>query len=231
MRVAFLVDGFNLYHSIRDAEKQLAGRPLRWLDLRAFCQDYVRHFGRDAVLEGVYYFSALAKHLQAGNPGVVLRHEVYIDALKSTGVHVTLANFKARDRYIPFEHCTFRVRWLKRPFRLPLRRCVVIFQRAEEKETDVAIATRMMELLHLGSAEAIVLVSGDTDLLPVIRTARRLFPSVRICVCFPFRRQNLDLKQAVTHSFKVRKEQYARHQLPDPVVLPNGRVAAKPAPW
>jgi uncharacterized LabA/DUF88 family protein len=231
MRVAFLVDGFNLYHSIRDAEKQCADRPQRWLDLRAFCQDYVRHFGRNAVLEGVYYFSALAKHLQASNPGVVLRHVAYIDAIASTGVQVTLANFKARDKYIPFEHCSFRLRWLRRPIRLPLRGCTVMFQRAEEKETDVAIATKMMELLHGNAADAVVLVSGDTDLLPAIRTARRLFPAVRVAVCFPFRRQNVDLKQAVSHSFKVRKEQYAKHQFPDPVVLPNGRTIDKPALW
>lgn len=106
-----------------------------------------------------------------------------------------------------------------------------MFQRAEEKETDVAIATKMFELLHTGTADAIVLVSGDTDLLPAIRTARRLFPTVRVAVCFPFRRQNVDLKQAVSHSFKVRKEQYARHQLPDSVALPGGRIINKPALW
>jgi uncharacterized LabA/DUF88 family protein len=231
MRVAFLVDGFNLYHSIRDTEKQFAGRPQRWLDLRAFCQDYVRHFGRNAVLEGVYYFSALAKHLQASNPGVVLRHMAYIDAITSTGVQVTLANFKARDKYVPFEHCTFRFRWLKSPIRLPLRGCTVMFQRAEEKETDVAIATKIFELLHTGAADAIVLVSGDTDLLPAIRATRKLFPIARVSVCFPFRRTNVDLKQAVPQSFKVRKEQYAKHQLPDPVVLPNGRLIHKPTQW
>lgn len=231
MRVAFLVDGFNLYHSIRDAEKQFGARPQRWLDLRAFCQDYVRHFGRDAVLEGVYYFSALATHLQASNPGVVARHSTYIDAIASTGVQVTLASFKVRDKYVPFEHCSFRFRWLKRPIRIPLRGSTVIFQKAEEKETDVAVAVKMFELLHTAAADVIVLVSGDTDLLPAIRTVRRLFPNVPICVCFPFRRQNLELKQAVARSFKVRKEQYARHQLPDPVVMPDGRVIPKPARW
>lgn len=231
MRVAFLVDGFNVYHSIRDAEKQVSDRPQRWLDLRAFCQDYVRHLGRSAVLEGVYYFSALARHLEASKPDIVQRHTTYIEALESTGVHVTLANFKARDKHVSFAHCRFRLPWLKQPIRLPFRNCTVIFQRAEEKETDVAIATKMFELLHTGSVEAIVLVSGDTDLLPAIRTAQRLFPTVRICVCFPFRRHNADLKQAVVTSFKVRKEQYAKHQLPDPVLTPSGRTLHKPARW
>lgn len=231
MRVAFLVDGFNLYHSIRDAERHVAARPQRWLDLRAFCQEYVRHFGPTAVLNGVYYFSALAKHLEASKPDISLRHQTYIDALRATGVEVTLANFKEREKYVPLKHCEFRVPWIRRRVRLPLPGCTVIFRRAEEKETDVAIAAKMFELLHTGAAEVIVLVSGDTDLLPAIRTARRLYPAVQIAVCFPFRRHNADLKQAVARSFKVRKEQYARHQLPDPVVLPSGRLLHKPPKW
>ena len=71
MRVAFIVDGFNLYHSIKDAERMVPARPQRWLDLRAFCQSYVRNFGRAAVLDGVYYFSAIATHLQQ------VRQEMY----------------------------------------------------------------------------------------------------------------------------------------------------------
>jgi len=36
-RTAFLVDGFNLYHSLKDAQFALGGRSTRWLDLRSFC--------------------------------------------------------------------------------------------------------------------------------------------------------------------------------------------------
>ena len=231
MRVAFVVDGFNLYHSIRDAEKQVADRPQRWLDLRGFCEDYVRHFGRAAVLEGVYYFSALAKHLEGSKPDIANRHQAYLDAIRSTGVQVTLASFKEREKHIPLRYCTFRLRPFRRPIRLALPGCSVVVKRAEEKETDVAIAAKMLELLHTQSAEAVVLVSGDTDLLPAIRTARKLFPAARVAVLFPFKRHNADLKQSVAQSFKVRKEQYARFQLPDPVVLPSGRAIHKPPRW
>jgi|GEM_PF-3926560 len=41
MRVRFLVDGLNLYHSVRSAERHLPGRALRWLDIRAMCQTLV----------------------------------------------------------------------------------------------------------------------------------------------------------------------------------------------
>lgn len=230
MRVSFLVDGFNVYHSIRDAEKHVPSRPQRWLDLRSFCQDYVRHFGRSAVLQEVYYFSAIARHLEASKPDIGLRHQAYLDALKAAGVQVTLANFKWRDKHTPLKYCSFRIWSFRQPIRIPISGSVII-RHAEEKETDVAIACKLLELLHTDAADAIVLVSGDTDLLPAIGTARRLFPAARVAVLFPFRRHNAELKQAVAQSFKVRKEQYAAHQFPDPVALPSGAVIRKPPTW
>lgn len=231
MRVAFVVDGFNLYHSIRDAERIIAARPQRWLDLRAFCEDYVRHFGRSATLEGVYYYSAFATHLEASKPDIQSRHQAYIDALRATGVNVTMGQFKERDRYIPLKYCRLKVPWFKRRWPVPIPFGAIVVKRAEEKETDVAIATKLFELLHTGAAEVVVLVSGDTDLLPAIRTARRLFPMIQIAILFPFRRHNAELKRAVARSFKVKKEQYARFQLPSPIVLPSGHRIEKPPRW
>ena len=231
MRVAFLVDGFNVYHSIRDAERMVPARPQRWLCLSSLCASYLHHFGRTATLQGVHYFSAVPRHLAATNPDIELRHQAYLDALASTGVQVTLASFKVRETRVPLRYGWFRIWPLRRAVRLPIPRSSFICTRAEEKETDVAIACRMFELLHTGAADAVVLMSGDTDLLPAIRTCRALFPFARIAVMFPFRRHNAELKRAVKHAYKIAKEQYAKHQLPDPVVLPNGHAIRKPPTW
>jgi uncharacterized LabA/DUF88 family protein len=231
MRVAFIVDGFNVYHSVREAEKLVAARPQRWLDLKSLCASYLPHLGRSATLQGVYYFSALARHLAASHPDIELRHRAYIDALRSTGVEVTLANFKVRDSYVALKHCKLQLWPFRRRVRLPIPGCGVIVSRAEEKETDVAIASKMFELLHLEAADAVVLLSGDTDMIPAIRTAAALFPATTIVVCFPFKRHNAELRRAVGRSFKIGKDQYAKHQLPDPIVLANGHVIRKPATW
>lgn len=37
-RVIYLVDGFNLYHSLKDAERDGPGTHTRWLDLPEFCR-------------------------------------------------------------------------------------------------------------------------------------------------------------------------------------------------
>ncbi len=61
-RVAFLVDGFNVYHSIREAIKDGSGSS-KWLDYHSLCRSYLNVFGRKAHLERVVYFSAYATHL------------------------------------------------------------------------------------------------------------------------------------------------------------------------
>jgi hypothetical protein len=104
-RAAFLVDGFNLYHSIREAEAVLH-RPLRWLDIRSLCDAQLSAIaatvGRCDVQQ-IHYYSAFAHHVDAFRPGTVHRHETYVEALRSTGIGVEMAQFKQRERRCP--HC------------------------------------------------------------------------------------------------------------------------------
>jgi hypothetical protein len=93
-RTIFLVDGFNLYYSLRAASADLGGASTKWLDIRALSTSYLHVIGSEACLEGVYYFTALAWHLDARRPGVTARHRSYIECLKATGVIPVLGRFK-----------------------------------------------------------------------------------------------------------------------------------------
>lgn len=210
-RTAFLIDGFNLYHSLRAASRDLAGASTRWLDLRTLCSAYLHVIGGKAELAGVFYFSALAKHLEAINPDVTRRHRDYIACLESTGVTVELAQFKKK--------------WIVCPA------CRTTITRHEEKETDVAIATKLLELFSLDQCDTAVLVTGDSDVAPAVRTAQRLFPAKTVCCCFPYRRESLELKAIAHKCFRIAREQYLRHQFPDPVRLSGGRRIPKPPTW
>lgn len=211
-RITFLIDGFNVYHSIKDAIRDTGGASLRWLDLRSLCDAYVHDFfGPGFALERACYFSALAYHLKPWKPQVVERHRTYIRALESVDVEVNLARFKRRS--LRCDCCGGR------------------FMRHEEKETDVAIAVRLFELLAKSDTNTVVIVSGDTDLLPAIRTARQLFPSNDICVGFPYHRVNKDLRRAASRCFKIGRQQYVSHQFPDPIRLPGGAEIHKPVEW
>ena len=211
-RTTFLVDGFNLYHSVRTSSEELRGASTRWLDLAGLLRSYLPSIGGGAQVEHIYYFSALATHLEQRQPGVTARHRAYIECLQSTGVVPILGRFKSKMIYC--------------------RHCRSSSQHFEEKETDVAMSTTLLEVLHLDAADTVVLVTGDTDLAPVVRTARRLFPASRIWFMFPYKRKNKELSQIADGSCYIRKERYGAHQFPAVVALgAPGRVIVKPASW
>jgi uncharacterized LabA/DUF88 family protein len=55
----------------------------------------------------------------------------------------------------------------------------------EEKETDVNIAISMIKDAAQDVYDTAILVSGDTDLRPVVATVKQLRPNKRIVVAVP----------------------------------------------
>lgn len=208
-RVSFLVDGFNMYHSLREAAGH--ARTFNWLDLDALCRSYLQLFGTTAVLERVYYFSAFAEWRRKTDPTVVDRHKAYIAALESKGIVVQMGRFKAKDVWC--------------------RYCRRNRKAHEEKETDVAIGAKLLELFITNASDLAILVCGDTDIVPAVVTAQRLFPGKRVACAFPFNRTNAELQQLCPGSFKIKAKQYARYQFPNPVPLADGSQAQKPVSW
>ena len=211
MRVGFLIDGFNLYHSLDEASAVLAPRGAKWLDLRAFCTSFLPLLGARATLGPIHYFSALAKHIEAWKPDVTLRHAAYIRCLEESGVVVELGQFK--EKWITCPHCSREI------------------TRHEEKETDVAIGVRLVELFCKDRCNAAVLVTADSDLSPAIRTANVMFPKNPIYAVIPYGRGSFDLEALATGHFKAKKERYAKHQFPDPFDCADGTKIAKPPSW
>jgi len=208
-RVVFLIDGFNLYHSVLDIRYHHKGLLVKWLDICGLCNSLLHNIDITATLEKVYYFSAYAYHLN--DPGVIQRHTDYIECLKSTGIEPILGRFKPKTINCPF--------------------CKRDFKKHEEKETDVAIASKLLEVLEDKQCETVVLVTGDTDIIPAIKTANSLFPHNLVLLAFPFGRKNKELQQIASRSFKIRLKSYVNNPFPNPVVLANGTEIYKPASW
>ena len=95
----------------------------------------------------------------------------------------------------------------------------------------MAIAVRLLDLLWSEQCDAAVVVSADSDLAPAFRAASRRFPERPVFACFPYARSTDELRLLAHRVFRLRKERYAAHQLPDPVVTPDGREIRKPAAW
>lgn len=212
-RAAFFIDGFNLYHSLKSASRDLGLRGVgtRWLDIRSLCESYRYIIGSTAAISEIYYFSALAKHLEATDPNVTRRHQRYLECLENTGVIVEMGRFKSKEVY-----CSS---------------CQTKIIRHEEKETDVAIAIKLLECCLLDQCDVAVIITGDTDVAPAIRAVRRLCSAKQVWVGFPYLRHNTELKLLAHHTFDIKKKRYTQHQFPNPYILTSGKSIPKPSSW
>jgi len=209
-RIIFLVDGFNLYHSILKLHRD-TGYCTKWLNISSLCASYIHLFGKDAKLHSIYYFSAIPYYLSPGNPQKIKIHKTYISCLKSTGVEIVLGRFKQKDVFCD--------------------RCRNMILKHEEKETDVSIAITLMEIFFKDLCDSAVIVSGDTDLSPVIRKCQSLFKQKNVVFAFPNARKNKELSKLAPGSFSINKNQYIKHQFPNAVILDDGKKIFKPTSW
>ena len=176
-RVAFFIDGFNLYHSLKDNASDC-----RWLNLRKLCEHYID--SQKEVIVSIYYFSAIATwhHDQTK----VQRHNLYISRLRQENITPILGKFKEKD--------------------MTCGKCGQHYKSHEEKRTDVNIALKMVSDAVLGKYDTAILVSGDTDMIPAIETIRDLSLHKRIGVLFPLKRFTNELKEAADFSMTIKKQ-------------------------
>lgn len=209
-RTTFLIDGFNFYHSVIEASKDLSGVSTKWLDIRRLCESYLYLLGKENRAEEFYYFSALAYHKASKDPDTVGRHLRFIDCLKDTGFQVELARFKEKQVW-----CAG---------------CRQFQTRHEEKETDVALAIKFVELFIQDKCDTAILMTGDTDIAPAVRFIKQYYPMKRVGFLFPYKRMNQELKN-LGFGYKISKEQYVKYQFPSLVRLLDGSTRAEPATW
>lgn len=103
MKVSFLIDGFNLYHSIEDVEKY-KGIKAKWLDIKMLLHTYMGAIDAEAKFHSIFYFTTLRLHVQKDKPNSVDRHKRYITALESKGITTIYGGFKP----IKYEDAQFK---------------------------------------------------------------------------------------------------------------------------
>jgi len=212
-RVIGYVDGFNLYFGL----KEKGWRRYYWLDIGALIRNLLKPAQH---LVAVKYFTARISGARASdNPQAAKGREAkrrrqsdFLDAL-ATVVNLEIFEGHYLDKTVRCFGC-------QRSWTQP-----------EEKMTDVQIATQMLADAFEDRFDAALLVSGDSDLVPPIRTIGRLFPEKRVVMAFPPRRTSGHLKRAATAYFTIGEGIFRRSQLPDSVTLPSGHVLSRPQRW
>jgi uncharacterized LabA/DUF88 family protein len=198
METAFLIDGFNFYHSIKKIDNRLL-----WFDYVAYCRHFMRSFD---ILHNITYFTSLA----FWRPESVERHQIFLQACKIYGI--TIIHGKFKEKKIP---CPF---------------CHKEIVRHEEKATDVNLALHAYRFAGQG-VKQIILVTGDTDLMPAIKMIKSDFPSTRVGIVFPYCRDNRELEKEADFYHKTKKEILYSFRLPERIQKANGKFITCPAQW
>ncbi len=202
----WLFDGFNLYHSLRQSEAG-AGRKLRWLDLADLARNHQYILGADAELAELHYFTALPHHLQEIAPETLERHRIYLRAITANvpRCQVHLGHFQPR-------RLSEGKLW-------------------EEKGTDMAIATQAMRACAKYDRPIVIIVSGDSDFVPLATFIKESYHRVDLRFAFPANRASRKLRQICPGSFTLSSESYGRSQFPESLRLPSGKLLTCPASW
>lgn len=200
-RVVMLVDGFNLYHGVRHAFRH---RYL-WLDVQAVAERLLRP-GQE--LARVYYFTARVRD----DPPAERRQDAYMSALATRDkIELLEGRFQAKSH--------------------TCRSCQTSWATYEEKESDVNLAVKLVALAARGEYDTALLVSGDSDLCPAVRTARELAPDRRLVAVFPPKRHSAELKRTVDASLRLGEAIIRQSQLPNELVSAAGIKLQRPAKW
>ena len=203
-RVALYVDGFNLYHALCE----LNADHNKWLNLKKLGNLLIQT--RTQTLVGVRYFSAYADFLKGTDKEAsVHRHKVYVAALEAKGVEFIAGNF-ARRKWHYSGGPRYKAMW----------------RRHEEKQTDVAIAVRVMKDAFCDEFDVALIVSNDSDMVPIFQTLRQEFPDKGlITVSPPGRNHNPALVAEATGNQRIARSQVEK-ALFGKKVISRGRVVA-----
>jgi 6-hydroxy-3-succinoylpyridine 3-monooxygenase len=188
----------------------LKGSSEKWLDL----EKLLVLIRQDDDIRQVRYFTARTGSVD---------QDLYLKALEvaSSRLIVEFGLFKTKKVKCRVNGCSFSG---VREFSMP-----------EEKGTDVNIALRMLDDAYQGSCDRMVLISGDSDLVPTVRLLKQRFPNIKITVYVPARDRvrgaARELRRAADKNATLPLDKLSKAQLPDRLIDASGVPLVKPASW
>jgi uncharacterized LabA/DUF88 family protein len=214
LRSRAFVDGLNLYHGMESADLL----EYRWLDIRRLCElvaaDVGATLGEPLEVGAITYCTSFVSDSQKQS-----RQDLYLQALAA--------------------HC-FDLRILFGRYESKTRPCkcecgcqnTVAFQK--EKRTDTNLAVEMVSSASEPAEsrpDVIILITGDTDLVPAIDAVRNRF-GVRVAVAAPPARHQDHLGSCSDVYTRIGRRHLKYAPLPAVVIRPdNGYPLTPPGTW
>ncbi len=210
-RVIALVDGLNVYYSL---EKSIDGKykKYKWLNLKKLLENFVNS---DEELKQIYYFTALSKSSEKRK-----RHLTYLKALQSTGV-----KYEAGKIVLGPEYCAL---------------CKGTYQKPKEKQTDAKIIVSALGMTVHDDFDIALVVSGDSDLvpmitgarsLPVIRNGKPIMSDKKFRLIVPIGQRAVDLINVCDEHKKIDELHLKNSQFPSVIKLDNETFIERPIEW
>ncbi|NII26043.1 NYN domain-containing protein [Pseudoflavitalea sp. X16] len=176
----------------------------KWLDINMLIKSSL---SANQQLAGIKYFTSRVTN----DPGKQRRQTLYLEAIESTGVKIIYGLYKAKD--------------------IECNNCGHVWQISNEKMTDVNIATHLLIDAFQDKYDTAILISGDSDLVPPIKSVHNNFPSKAVSVFFPPSRHNNSVAVVAKGSMILGRKKLTSHQLPHEIEKTDGYKIIKPVEW
>ena len=203
-RVTLYVDGFNLYHGLREK----GWNRYYWLNPFKLGENLLRP---SQILSEVKYFTARISEVPH-DPEKHRRQGVWLEAIEDSP-----------KTQVFYGHFLFK--------RKSCFKCGSTWMAPEEKMTDVNIAVEMLRDAYENRFDLALVVSADSDLAPPIEAIRSRFPEKRVIVVFPPKRQSIKLESVANASFRIGRKVLQDSQFPDEYRKADGYVLKRPERW
>lgn len=204
-RVIVYIDGFNFYFGLRTNDWKC----YYWLDYLKLANKLASRINAvNPTLVATKYFTA-----RISSPfDKRKRQSDFLEALEVRGgIDIYFGNY--REKQYDCDKC-------KHPNLL-----------SSEKQTDVNIAVQMLIDAYQDSFDTAILIGGDSDLVPPIKSIREIFPEKRVMACFPPNRSSKEIVGIANGQLHIREADLKNNQLPLKIIKPDGYELNCPKSW
>lgn len=202
-RVIAYVDGFNLYHGLREAK----WRKYYWLNLQQLAKRLLLP-GQNLV--GVKYFTTRIRP-SSRDPEKNKRQSLFLEALQTLGnFHIYYGHFVDKPAFCP--------------------KCGKWHTMRNEKMSDVNLAVELIKDAYEDRFDTAIVISADSDLSNAI-TAVRSLKGKQVVVWFPPKRNSMQLRAVANAWSVIGRSKLAQSQFPDRVQKADGFVLQRPDRW
>lgn len=186
-KVITYIDGYNLYHGLRDK----GWKRFYWLDLQKLSEQFLKDY---QTLVEIKYFTAIIKQPENKR----LRQKEFLEALQ------TLPNLRIFHGHFLSDNIT-------------CRRCGHTYTTHHEKMTDVNISVELLKDAFQDRFDVAFLISADSDLVGPIRTLQELFPQKKVISIFPPERWSSALKRVSRGVLRIGSSDLSKSIFPDQI--------------